>query len=122
MSRRTVSPGELAFRLSRVSRKVGSGGLLLFRNRSPCPGRARVVVLLLGVGRPFARLVVGFVRVGLVFGTCFQKIRKLGVSQEFSFSFPVSGINSLDKFSESNEGVQLFMVDHIVFDSLASPL
>ena len=37
-----------------------------------------------------------------------------GFVGEFFFSFPVSYINSLDKFLESCEGVRLVLVDHIV--------
>src|SRR5882724_4598609 len=91
-------------------------GLFLFGRGALALGRAGVVVLLLGVGRTFAGLVVGLVRVRLVFGLVSRRSGSSGFVGEFSFSFPVSGINSLDKFSESNEGVRLFMVDHIVFD------
>ena len=80
-------------------------------------GRARVVVVLLGIGRTFAVLVVGLVRVGLVFGLVSRRSGSLGFVGEFSFSFPVLSIDSLDEFSESNEGVWLFMMDHIIFDT-----
>ena len=35
---------------------------------------------------------------------------------EFSFSFPVSSINSLNESAEPCEGVQLVVVDHVIFD------
>ena len=89
----------------------------MFRRGALALGRAGVVVLLLGVGRTFAGLVVGLVRVGLVFGLVSRRSGSSGFAGEFSFLFPVSSINSLDEFSESNEGVRLFMLDHIVFDT-----
>ena len=35
---------------------------------------------------------------------------------EFSFMFPVSSIDSLNESAESCEGVQLVVVDHVIFD------
>jgi len=75
------------------------------------------VVSLFGIGRTFAGLVIGLVRVRLVFGLVSRRSGSSGFTGEFS-AFPISGINGLDEFSESNEGVRLFMVDHVVFDVL----
>jgi len=85
-------------------------------------GRAGVVVLLLGIGRTFAGLVVGLVRVGLVFGLVSRRSGSSGFVGVFSFSFPVSSIDSLNEFLESNEGVRLFMVDHIIFDTFGESI
>ena len=74
------------------------------------------MVLLLGIGRTSARLVVGLVGVRLLFGLVSRRSGSLGFMGEFSFSFPVSCIDSLDEFSESCEGGQLVVVDHIIFD------
>jgi len=41
---------------------------------------------------------------------------------EFSFSFPVSCIDSLDEFSKSCEGVWLVVVDHIIFDTFGESI
>src|SRR5882724_2640048 len=116
------APVELAFRLSRVSKKDRECGLLLFGRGALALGRAGVVVLLLGVGRAFAGLVIGLVRVRLVFGLVSRRSGSSGFAGEFSFSFPISGVDSLDEFSESNEGVRLFMVDHVVFDALGESI
>src|SRR5882724_3763338 len=45
----TDAPVELAFCLSQVSKKGGSGGLLLFGSGALALGRAGVVVVLLGI-------------------------------------------------------------------------
>jgi len=83
-------PVELAFCLSQVWRKVRSGGLLLFRSWALALSRARIVVLLLGIGRTFARLVVRPVKSQTLVQTYFQKIWSSGFMGEFSFLFPVS--------------------------------
>src|SRR5882724_11989995 len=101
---------------------VGSGRLLLFGRGALALGRARIVVLLLGIGRTFARLVVRLVRIRLVFGLVSRGSGSLGFMGEFSFSFPVLCVDSLDEFSESNKGVQLFVVDHIVFDTFGKSI
>src|SRR5882672_2852644 len=87
--------------------QVGRGALAL--------GRAGIVVLLFGLG--FARLVIRFG--GIRFVVCLVNGRtgNAGFAGEFSFTFPVLSINSLDEFLESCEGVWLIMVDHIVFDT-----
>ena len=66
-------------------------------------GRARVVVVLFGLGRTFARLVVGLGRVGLLFGLVSGVSRSAGFTGDFSFLFPVSCVDSLDKYLESCE-------------------
>jgi len=53
------------------------------QKRSPSLGRARVVVVLFGIGRTFAGLVVGLVRVGLVFGLVSEDL-EARVSRESS--------------------------------------
>jgi len=44
-------------------------------------GRARVVVVLFGIGRTFAGLVVGLVRVGLVFGLVSRRSGSSGFAE-----------------------------------------
>ena len=41
---------------------------------------------------------------------------------EFSFSFLVLYIDSLDKFLESCEGCWLVVVDHIIFDTFSESI
>jgi len=57
---------------------------------------------------PLPDLLLDLLESDLLFGLVSRRSGSSGFAGEFSFSFPVSGINSLDKFSESNEGVQLF--------------
>ena len=79
-------------------------------------GRAGVVVVLLGIGRTFAKLVVGLVGVRLLFGLVSRRSGSLVFMGEFSFSFPGSCTDSLDNFLESCKGGWLVVVDHIIFD------
>jgi len=76
-------------------------------------GRAGVV-LLLGLG--FSRLVIGFGGIGFCCLTCFRKNQKHGFHGRVLLFVPVSSINSLDESAESCEGVQLVVVDHVIFD------
>jgi len=91
--------------------KVRSGELLLFRSWALALGRARVVVVLLGLGITFARLVVRLVGVRLLFGLCFQKIWSSGFMGEFSFLFPVSCIDKLGRVFGVLWGGRLIVVD-----------
>jgi len=46
----------------------------------------------------------------------------MGFVGDFSFSFTVSCVDSLDEFSESCEGSQLIVVDHVVFDAFGKSI
>jgi len=91
-------------------RKVGSGGLFLFQKLSLALGRAGVVILLLGLGRTFARL-VRLGRVRLWFGLVSRRSTSSGFMGDFSLHSQYRCIDSLDEFLESCEGGQLVLVD-----------
>ena len=74
------------------------------------------MVLLLGLQRTFSRLGVGFGGIGLVVRLVTRRSRSTGFTGNFSSTFPVSCVYGLNKFTEACEGVQLVMVDHVVFD------
>jgi len=40
----------------------------------------------------------------------------------FTVSFPVSSIDSLDEFPEARKGVRLVVVDHVVFDTFGESI
>src|SRR5882724_11854407 len=46
--------------------------------------------------------------------TCFWMTRKCGILGNFFFSFPVSYIDSLNKFLKARKSVGLVVVDHII--------
>src|SRR5882724_11373701 len=102
--------------------KVGSGGLLLFRSGAPALGRAQVIVLLLGLQRTFARLVVRLRRVRLLFGLVSGGSGSASFAGYFSTLFPVLSINSLDKFPEARKSVRLLVVDHVIFDTFGKSI
>src|SRR5882724_3757067 len=74
------------------------------------------IVLLLGLQRTFARLVVRLGRVRLLFCLVSGGSGSMSFVGYFSTSFPVSCIDSLDEFPEAGKGVWLLVVDHVVFD------
>src|SRR5882724_1609738 len=102
--------------------KVGSGGFLLFGSGTLALGRARVVVLLLGMRRTFAGLVVRLGRVRLLFGLVSRGSGSTSFVGYFTVSFPVSSIDSLDEFPEAGKHVWLFVVDHVIFDAFGKSI
>ena len=46
----------------------------------------------------------------------------MGFTGEFSFTFPVLSIDSLNESVESCEGVRLVVVDHVVFDTFGQSI
>jgi len=117
-----VSPGELAFRLSWVSRKGQEWWTSSVWKWNPCSGRAWVIILLLGLRRTLAGLVVRLGRVRLLFGLVSRGSGSMSFSGYFTASFPVSCIDSLDEFPEAGKGVWLLVVDHVVFDAFGKSI
>ena len=81
-----------------------------------------MVVLLLGIGRTFAGLVVRLGRVRLLFGLVSRGSGSMSFMGYFTVSFPVLSINSLDEFLEAGKSVWLLVVDHVVFDTFGESI
>src|SRR5882724_1971043 len=117
----TLLGGELSI-FPKFQGKVRSGGLLLFRSGALALGRARVIVLLLGLQRTFAGLVVRLGRVRLLFSLVSRGSRSTSFMGYFTVSFPVLCIDSLDEFLEAGKSVWLLMVDHVIFDTFGESI
>ena len=81
---------------------------------------ARIVLLLRQ--RTLARFVVWLGCIGLGFGLVSGGFGCVGLLGNFSVSFPVSCIDSLNKFPKAGKRIGLVVVDHIIFDMFSKSI